>query len=346
MRRDEHGVQRTAPKGGYRRHGAKQHYRQQVYNVAKEHSWIHGCCLILPSKEGFEIDVANAKGFRRENIHVVDDNPQIISHIKRRFPWVTTYGVAFDRAVERAEKLGRRYSFVNFDSTHKLCRSTLMELSDIGSRDIWSDSAGFAFTLQRGREEAAIFETLRVSATIRHGAYDALMDRVGRGIDRLDAARVLMIGSALDPAHRPWSFAIRRCGRYRNPDGVSMLWAVFMVLKGQTVLGSKDRLVADILDETRPSMKTAAIDVRGSQVHVRPFGGLSHAELLKAGKYIEELRRIDQRECRLKGDVRRVTFLTSEVCRLLIVQGPDDLAIDADDVGRIFATAEGLECDQ
>jgi hypothetical protein len=110
-------MDRAAPKEGYD-FGNKRQYRRRVWAAASEAfagTRATAQVLIMPSIEGDEIDEAIRHGFRQNNIHVVDKNPAIVAHIKRRYPFVASYGVDIVSACQRMADKGVRLSVANFD---------------------------------------------------------------------------------------------------------------------------------------------------------------------------------------------------------------------------------------
>jgi len=95
-------TQRKAPKTGYD-FGNKRHYRRDIYApIAKvlRHHRSSAQIMMMPSIEGDEIEVAMSKGFKQKNIHIVDQNSAIVATLKRRYPYVHTYGVEVRRALK------------------------------------------------------------------------------------------------------------------------------------------------------------------------------------------------------------------------------------------------------
>jgi hypothetical protein len=110
---------RISPLGGYS-FGNKAQYRRTVWNQFR--LFLNGQChdkqaLLMPSIEGLEIDVAINNGFRQCNLHIVDNNPAIVATLKRKYPYINTYGVSVNHAIERIAKKCIRLSCANFDFT-------------------------------------------------------------------------------------------------------------------------------------------------------------------------------------------------------------------------------------
>lgn len=93
---------RTVPVSGYD-HGVKRQYRRIIWKFFAENCPVpraYAQCLLLPGPSDAEIEVALSKGFREQNLHIVDRNPAIIAWRARRFPRAQTYGVSVLRAIQ------------------------------------------------------------------------------------------------------------------------------------------------------------------------------------------------------------------------------------------------------
>lgn len=176
---------RTAPPGGYD-FGKKRDYRRRVWASFRESlkrigvSIADAQALLMPSLEGDEIDVAVNAGFKQSHLHVVDSEPAIVATLKRRFPFINTYGVAVSRALLRMRGTGIRLHCANLDfcgsvtlpflreltlislignlgakAIHKKHRSSDVDGIQIdgpGFDGIFSDTAFVAVSMLRGRE--------------------------------------------------------------------------------------------------------------------------------------------------------------------------------------------------
>ena len=60
--------------------------------------------VMLPGKEGYEIREAMMHGFREQNIVIVDRNPAVVAHLRRRFPRLrATLGKDFEHLPEKLQ---------------------------------------------------------------------------------------------------------------------------------------------------------------------------------------------------------------------------------------------------
>jgi len=164
-------TQRVAPTGGYD-FGNKRQYRRVVWKRAAEfltHRRKSVHVLLMPSLEGDEIDVALSKGFCQQNMHVVDGNPAIVATLKRRYPYIQTYGVDIVRACKRIADKGTKLSFANFDfCTHSEgAREILFQLRDFEA-DLFASAHMLAITVQRGREKEMALKKEMYRDAIEH----------------------------------------------------------------------------------------------------------------------------------------------------------------------------------
>lgn len=218
---------RRAPKQGYD-FAAKRQYRRHVWNCFKRVAVgaRHAQALLMPSKEGDEIEVAIAKGFRMSNLHVVDKNPAIVARLTCRFPGIHTYGVSAARACERIKSKGITLDCANFDFTSCISDKLSREWSAIMSSGVFNKKEAFvAVTLLRGREsrrEKGFFDIVSqfTPPWVEHNRVN-----LGRYFNVRDEARIegMIYGVICDAGC--W-YSVDRVGTYLSPCGQTMLWAV------------------------------------------------------------------------------------------------------------------------
>jgi hypothetical protein len=225
-------VSRIAPEGGYA-FPEKEEYRQNIWGsfagvLGKSCSEKH--CLLLPSKEGREIEVALEHGFLEENLHVVDMNPAIVATLKRRFSRINTYGVTASRACARMAKEGITLSVANFDFTGKFSSLLRDELRSIAKTDCWEPKSFVGVTLFRGREAGIAGDVLRRAE--RESSWLKTLRRKkvsGREISVRDGARLLWVFGMLllvRDHQDPRTLSVVRSGAYSSISGTTMLWCV------------------------------------------------------------------------------------------------------------------------
>lgn len=224
-------MNRRAPIDGYS-FGNKRQYRREVWATFRR-----VCCgslatshaLLMPSAEGEEIEVALNNGFREHNLHVVDDNPAIVAHLKRRYPRLNTYGSRVSRASERIKKLGVKLSAANLDMCSQLSAPIESEIRAFVDNDVLVDGACVAVTILRGREQGESRDLVRLLSGLP-SSHPALPERWGN-----DSARIGLLASYLlqkaasksetDPFWIPVNL---RFSKYRSIAGhQTMLWSAW-----------------------------------------------------------------------------------------------------------------------
>lgn len=210
---------RSAPSDGYD-FGSKRHYRRQVWNIFRDAckgrlSTSHA--LLMPSAEGDEIDVALSKGFREENLHVVDRNPAIVAHLKRRYPKVNTYGVEIGRAAQRISENGVWLSVANLDLCGQVSDKQARTLSSFAVWAPMEHHGLVAVTALRGRESRGAFNLLKTQKEKYRES-------------SLDDVRLSYMGAGLS-LHNCGTKAVLVCeGKYKSTAGnQTMLWGCFRI---------------------------------------------------------------------------------------------------------------------
>ena len=174
----------------------KQFYREEVWDIFTEHCPVpltDAHVLLLPAKEGAEIGVALAHGFREDHIHAVDENKAILATAKWRaqYPGVNIYGNRLPRALERIKEEGIQLSAVSFDFCNKFSWKLVQELREMGKHsEAFHDKCVFAITCFKGREKADVFALLSL---LEHDsrvdvAGDVLFTELDRAYQRLRLA--------------------------------------------------------------------------------------------------------------------------------------------------------------
>lgn len=210
-------------------------YRREVWNVFRKYNKPDSQVLLLPSIEGLEIELAKAKGFCTSNMHVVDYNPAIVAHLKRRYPYVNTYGVSAARACERIAKTGKRLLAANFDFTGCISAATVKEITQITESQVFAPVSCIAVNLLRGREPKCVssFWTAVLQFQKKHcpqdrwltNATDTLFECSSdlEGLTENDLVRIQMMVSLFNAGR------IARAGVYKSANGTqTMLWAVLI----------------------------------------------------------------------------------------------------------------------
>jgi len=167
--------QRSAPDGGYT-FGNKAQYRRDVW--AKFRKAFGGQvatkqAALMPSIEGHEIEVALRNGFRQHNLHVVDKNPAIVATLKRRFPYIQTYGVTASKAVARMRQRGIKLDCANWDFCMPLLRKeNAREIEQCLHPSAYADRNVVSITVLKGRDDPNMYALMKAQylACLEQGA--------------------------------------------------------------------------------------------------------------------------------------------------------------------------------
>ena len=209
---------RRGPSGGYD-FGNKRQYRRNIWRTFRD-----ACkgrlstaeALLMPSAEGDEIEAALNAGFREQNLHVVDDNPAIVAHLKRRYSRIMTYGIPVAEAARRIAKSGSRLAVANLDLCHNLSAPLRRTLFQFGAAEPMEQHGLIAVTMLRGREQGDCAEAMRTIST-RAGSND---------ISRAWLAAI-QLGSLGQDTARMWTPTFIRDGIYKSISGnQTMFWFV------------------------------------------------------------------------------------------------------------------------
>lgn len=173
-------VGRSAPAMGYD-FGNKRQYRRIIWRMFRESPyWSPSAhALLMPSSEGDEIEVALRRGFHQSHLHVVDRNPAIVAHLKRRYPLIHTYGVSVERAAERIADAGQTISFANLDLCGPIARPLLQVVEGVALSGVIENGV-IAVTMLRGRERAGARELLRDAARVPNLTMDLAREHAVR----------------------------------------------------------------------------------------------------------------------------------------------------------------------
>jgi hypothetical protein len=226
-------LQRKAPKGGYG-FEAKALYRQAVWSVLSRGKPVppRKRVLLMPSREGLEVGVAESFGIQRAHIYPVDANPAIIAHLTRDFPGMAripgAHGVPLHVACKRLAAAGIRLHAANFDLTGQANKRLFTDLRIAVATELFAPHARVAVTMLRGRETSHIntlmgrvadqySDVLRWMRTKHFGPLD---------LKPWDVSRILFAGASLggDEGHS----RLLTSGAYKS-HRQTMIWVVFEV---------------------------------------------------------------------------------------------------------------------
>ena len=231
---------RRGPSSGYD-FGAKRQYRRAIY-AAVRRFWCNQmagrACVIMPSIEGDEIEVAIRAGFHPRRIAIIDKNPAIVATLKRRYPLVTAIGVTAARAARRVVETIGPVDFVNLDLCSpigKTVNATIDAWTSAGA--IKAGAAGdgglLAITVLRGRGTGAQFRAASdINVIVPSGSATHVRDgtdliRHGELHDRLNGYH---LPSRAEWARGGYGGGAYSDGVYRSTAGSqTMLWTLFSV---------------------------------------------------------------------------------------------------------------------
>lgn len=202
-------MNRSAPADGYDT-SPKRMYRRRCWNALTEsmHDKPNAQALLMPSIEGDEVDVALSKGLREENLHLVDRNPAIVAHLKRRFPRAHTYGVELRRALARIRRAGVSLNIANIDGCSPVHLNVVGTCTIATANGVFAPKARVAISLLRGRECGLLQQLVTRSVThvVSEGVFGLsghIPERLARlrrerdALPRTDQARLALLSDAL-----------------------------------------------------------------------------------------------------------------------------------------------------
>jgi hypothetical protein len=189
---------------------------------------------MMPSVEGKEIEVALQNGFRQGNLHVIDKNPAIVATLKRRFPYIQTYGVVASEAVKRMRRRGVKLDCANWDfCMPALRRESLAEIEACLHPDAYADQNVVGVTVLKGRDDPNTYATMKAAylTCLAHGG-----PTLGEAIEDAVRTHALAVmarwtGVGTDPTALPTEHsvlnAMTRLVTYRSSSGSPMCYQLF-----------------------------------------------------------------------------------------------------------------------
>jgi len=161
-------VKRRAPKEGYD-NDVKMEYRHKVWSTLapkvkdklKEDS--NAKVLLLPSKEGIEIDVAIEYGINPEQIIAIDENPALLAHAqwKDKIPKENRFGCKVSKIGKKIEEKGWYLAGANLDFCNTFSEELINEINTFfKNTPIWRRFS-FCVTMGKGRESKALYLLLK-----------------------------------------------------------------------------------------------------------------------------------------------------------------------------------------
>lgn len=151
-------VQPKGPASGYDT-DSKAQYRKDVWASFPQHA-IDACindadtyALLLPAKQGQEIQTAMDRGVPEHKIICVDENPALIavSEWRKTHPTCKFYGCYLSDVADKLTRDGRKIGVANFDLCNNFGEELIAESSAFFSMPRY-DGACVAITIAKGRE--------------------------------------------------------------------------------------------------------------------------------------------------------------------------------------------------
>jgi len=160
-------IKRRAPKDGYDNE-EKMKYRHEVWSrLAEKAKPIldqneNAKVLMLPSKEGLEIDVAMQYGIKPEQIIAIDENPALLAHAKwkDKIPKENRHGVKVSRVGEIIKKKGWILAAANLDFCNNFSDELIDELQTFIDSGCLALKSFISITLMKGRETKALLKLI------------------------------------------------------------------------------------------------------------------------------------------------------------------------------------------
>lgn len=224
-----------APEGGYVS-DSKAHYREAVWDALAPIAKLfledaRAYCLLMPSREGLEIDAAVARGIPPERIVCVDQSAAVIatSLWRKRWPQCRFFASKISEVGEKLRKAGVIIAAANLDLCGNFSDETLAEIDGFLKRAPRFDGFGLALTVMKGREG---------SVTAR------LLERYGA--DHFEEKRIAGVFAETCMAGMSW--AVRAQGQYRGGK-MPVAW---VAMRNVTSLSP------DLMDELKARAKEIA----------------------------------------------------------------------------------------
>jgi hypothetical protein len=171
-------VKVRSPKGGYD-NDEKQKYRIKVWSILYKECKKYlidqnAKVLLLPSKEGIEIDVAISFGIRADQIIAIDENPALIavSSWRKKHPDVIYFGCKVSQVHTKIKKKGWYLAAANLDFCNSFSQELVYEINEFLKHTPRSYDFPFFVTFAKGREGKALLMMLKRAGAEYNLRYD------------------------------------------------------------------------------------------------------------------------------------------------------------------------------
>lgn len=212
-----------APKIGYSSE-AKKDYRKQVWDSILESVGGGGNILILPSKDGEEIDYLISLGFPQSRIVCIDENPALIATApwRKKYKSIRAYGCKVSQAGARLRKAKITIQAANIDLCNNFSEELVHEVSTFLATAPIDNEFCFSVTVSKGRESSAVnylMNMLMQSGKWQTSEYNSLSEK--------RIACLMRIASS----HIPINSIVKIAGEgsyihHKTP----MAWASFLII--------------------------------------------------------------------------------------------------------------------
>lgn len=161
-------IKRRAPKKGYDNE-PKDRYRHKVWSTMAPkvipllESDSNARVLLLPSKEGLEIDVAISYGINPNQIIAIDENPALLAHAKwkDKISKENRFGCKVSRVGDKIKSKGWYLVGANLDFCNNLSDEIINETKAFFKNTPLNELFYCAFTIMKGRESKGITHFMR-----------------------------------------------------------------------------------------------------------------------------------------------------------------------------------------
>jgi len=161
-------VERRAPENGYDndtkskyRHNVWKHLSHKAIPILENNH--NAKILMMPSKEGLEIDVAIKFGINPEQIIAIDENPALLAHAKwkSKIPKENRFGCKVSKIGKKIQEKGWVIAAANLDFCNNFSDELMEEVQSFIDSDCLIETFYLAITLMKGRETKALLKLIR-----------------------------------------------------------------------------------------------------------------------------------------------------------------------------------------
>lgn len=212
-----------SPKIGYSSE-AKEEYRKSVWDAIISQVGTGGNFLILPSKDGEEIDHLIERGIPQSRIICIDENPALIASApwRKKYKSIKAYGVKASGVAARLERAKvKLISAANLDLCNNFSEELVNEVFGFLSTTPLDPNFCFSITVSKGREQSAtnyLMNLLMQENNWKRSDYAKLQEK--------RIACLMRIVTPQLPCH--WMFSLVAEGSYIHHK-TPMAWSVFSI---------------------------------------------------------------------------------------------------------------------